>query len=150
MQQRNGTVDISRFADHFVVYRSQEDEGLFVAHSVRTDQVGVADSVVEAVHEMYCSLHALLEDARKDKNLQIDQLAPDPVVKLFLAAEWLPDEDWGKIRSKVALHKAVVDDDDWELDLDAVEDVPADIGLADGSDSFWRDVIPADLELQES
>ncbi len=66
--------------DKFVVYKS---EGRFVAHSLYTDQIGIGESVESAIYELILSLFALLEEHKRDSNVQIRCNAPEDVQKLY-------------------------------------------------------------------
>ena len=71
------------FVDAFVVYPSLDDPGWFVAHSLRTDQIGVDDSVEGAVCELVLALKALFEEHAKDPSVVVEDPAPDDVQALL-------------------------------------------------------------------
>jgi hypothetical protein len=78
--------------DACVIYPSKEGRGKYVAHSLRTDQIGVGDSLLDAYVELLRALRALYADARNDPRVVTDRLAPDDVWKMLPVARRLPRE----------------------------------------------------------
>lgn len=148
MNARHREEALANWADHFVVYRSKDDDGRYVAHSVRTDQIGIDETVVGAVHELYTALRALIEEAQRDPNVVVFQQAPEEVVNTFLRAPKLRDDLWAEIRTRIHLPKLPKQDDDyWEPDLESQAQGISDVDLGD-SDSCWRDVAREDVLLE--
>jgi len=75
--------------DRVVVYASTEDQ-CWVAHSLRTDQIGVGDSIVEAVVDLVRAVKNLMESAVKDDRVQVCHEAPPEIQELADSAEELP------------------------------------------------------------
>ena len=89
------------FEDILIVYPSDCDPGKFVAHSVRTDQIGVGDNAVEAICELFSAVRDLLEEAAKDTSIVVECLAPDEVLRKFATAHKIPDAKWLSIQKLV-------------------------------------------------
>ena len=78
--------------DVWVLYPSKTDKGRYVAHSLRTDQIGVGDCIVDAYCELVKAIHALLQEAQRDATIDIYQDAPDDIWAMLNDARKLPDE----------------------------------------------------------
>ena len=68
--------DRVQFVDTWLIYRSDEDPGLWVAHSLNTDQLALGDCVVEAMVALKRVMAALLEMAAEDPTVEIISPAP--------------------------------------------------------------------------
>ena len=96
------------FFDALVVYPSEDGSGRFVAHSLRTDQIGVDDSIEGAVQELAFALVALFEEHQRDRSVQIECPAPDNVQQLFIKLRKkgqkskLPDEIMERVAARTA------------------------------------------------
>jgi len=86
--------------DRVVVYPSSEDQ-CWVAHSLRTDQIGVGDSIVEAVVDLVGAVRNLIAEAAKDERVQVGQDAPPEIQRLAESAEKLPDSIISVITQRV-------------------------------------------------
>jgi len=91
------------FEDILVIFPSEGDveEGLWVAHSVRTDQVGVGHDPIEAVRELAACVRELLLEAASDDRVRVEQLAPAEVIRRISGARPLPEEAWARIKSAI-------------------------------------------------
>lgn len=78
--------------DVWVIYPSQEDEGKYVAHSLRTDQVGVAECIVDSLVELVVALRTLMKERRRDPRIDIYCDAPAEVWEMLNHAKPLPKE----------------------------------------------------------
>lgn len=76
--------------DEFVIYYSKEDES-WIAHSLRTDQMGLGDCVVDALADLMLGLHNLHQLAKTQKDIQIAFEAPDEIKKIARQAKHLDD-----------------------------------------------------------
>lgn len=126
------------FEDIVVVYPAEEP-GQFVAHSIRTDQIGVAPTPHEALIEVLHALYDLFEEARKDRRVEIQRLAPPEVrERFFESATKVPDEVWNQILRRFAKSNDK-GDDYWEPIPDTLFDTEEE-------DRFvWRDIHDSDL-----
>jgi hypothetical protein len=79
------------FDDDVVIYRSAEDGG-WVAHSLRTDQIGAGDRIVDALAELIRAVHGLLHLAEEDETIAYLREAPAEVQDLAADANVLPLE----------------------------------------------------------
>lgn len=140
-----GTQSIStkNYLDHFVVYRSLDEPDKFVAHSIRTDQVGVSDDIEDAIYELFHAIHVLLEEAKHDSSVAIQHLAPSHVIELFLKkAQPLPEPILRRIQERFrrsASHRAL----EWKPDSADDEDDEAELGK---DDSFFGNVCLPEVE----
>jgi len=80
------------YADLWVIYPSRLEPGQYVAHSLRTDQVGVGDCVLDAYLELAANIRGLLREAKRDPRIEIYQEAPPAIWKLAAKARPLPRE----------------------------------------------------------
>ena len=79
------------FVDHCVIYYARTDK-CWVAHSLRTDQIGAADSVVEALAALLRAVDFVLEDAADDPTLTVFREAPPEIQEMSRQAMPLPKE----------------------------------------------------------
>jgi hypothetical protein len=77
--------------DIAVLYRSEEDS-VWVAHSLRTDQVGVGNRIVDALADLIRAVDAVLAIAHADKTVAYLREAPADIQKLRDSAKCLPGE----------------------------------------------------------
>lgn len=108
------------FRDSIAIYYSEADE-CWVAHSLRTDQIGMGDRVVDALAAVMRAVDHVFQAAAEDSSIQPLQPAPDEVVRLFERAQPLPREVY-----EIA-HKIV--HGQWPADLD-IDVTPRDKRLA--------------------
>lgn len=80
-----------RLEDIAVIYRSDED-GVWVAHSLRTDQIGTGDGVVDALADLLRAIDTVWEIARADKSVAFLREAPKDIQRLSKSAKRLPAE----------------------------------------------------------
>ena len=74
-----------------VIYESSED-GCWVAHGLRTDQIGTGDSVVEALVDFMRALDQIIKVARREKNVELYRPAPPEILAKAKTAKRLPSE----------------------------------------------------------
>lgn len=105
-------IDTDSFVDNFVVEYDRYDNGLYAAHCMRTDQIGVADSMEEALWRLSQAVIDLLYDDAKEDNMCVWQggptdLEPIPIPDNVRESirrrfekrrhepqdEWIPDDD---------------------------------------------------------
>ena len=100
------------FQDEVVVYRSKQD-GCWIAHSLRADQIGTGERVVEALADLIRAMRALTDLARRDESIAYLREAPADVQAIAKRSTPLPKEVF-----EVA-HKMVTGEwpDEFELDF---------------------------------
>jgi hypothetical protein len=86
-----GARNIRPFDDIAVIYFSKED-GAWVAHSLKTDQVGIADSQVNALAQLIRLVHALCDEAESDPTVRVFEDAPAEVHAMAKKSKKLPGE----------------------------------------------------------
>ncbi|MBM4026221.1 MAG: hypothetical protein FJ280_12565 [Planctomycetes bacterium] len=79
------------FVDQCVIYYARPDN-CWVAHSLRTDQIGAADSVVEALAALLRAVDFILADAAEDPTLAVFRAAPEDIREMSRHAMPLPKE----------------------------------------------------------
>lgn len=79
------------FSDTAVIYHSQEDN-CWIAHSLRTDQIGTGDQVVDALADLLRGVRAVLRLAEKDESIAYLREAPGEIKKLASRSKKLPGE----------------------------------------------------------
>jgi len=77
--------------DLYLIYESEEDGG-WVAHSLRTDQIGTGDSIVEALSDLMRGIKNLLELAREHDDVEVLRDAPQKLQREAEKAKPLPRE----------------------------------------------------------
>lgn len=82
---------ILKFADECVVYHSKTDN-CWLAHSLRTDQIGTGKDAIDALVELLESVRSLLILSRKHTDIRVRREAPFAVQKLAHKAISLPNE----------------------------------------------------------
>ena len=82
----------NQFLDVAVIYPSEDEEGMWVAHSLLTDQIGMGTCVLDAFVELRKAIAALLELAKSDPSVAVFRPAPPEVQERLRRAKKLPDE----------------------------------------------------------
>jgi hypothetical protein len=83
--------DLKDYFDHILIYPCEENgQRLVIAHSIRTDQIGVSRTVDEAIFELLKAIHELLAEWKKDKEVRVLQQAPADVNEKFLSPNIRP------------------------------------------------------------
>ena len=92
------------FADVWVIYKSDEDPGMWVAHSLNTDQIGMGDCVVAAVAALKRVVRALMDEASRDSSIQVFCAAPRDIRKKLVGARPLPQDLLDRAEELAARH----------------------------------------------
>jgi hypothetical protein len=79
------------FKDEIVVYHSEED-GCWFAHSLRADQIGAGDRIVDALADLIRGIVSLLDMAREDATIGLKREAPPEVKAIAAKSTALPLE----------------------------------------------------------
>lgn len=77
--------------DSVVIYWS-EDDGRWIAHSLKTDQVGTGDRIVDALADVLNAVKSVCEEAEKDPTLAVLRDAPHDIRERAARAKKLPRE----------------------------------------------------------
>ena len=80
-----------QFSDTFVIYKSMPDR-CWIAHSLRTDQVGVGDGVIDALVDGMRALDQLITLAQQEKDIAVLRDPPPYIRDMARHAEELPEE----------------------------------------------------------
>ncbi len=80
------------FVDVWLLYLSDDEKGMWVAHSLNTDQVGMGKCALDAYIALYRAMQSLLEAASKDARINLFSRAPDEVRQRAKYARPLPKE----------------------------------------------------------
>jgi hypothetical protein len=78
------------FVDVCVIYRSADEPGMWVAHSVNTDQIGMGKSILEAYVVLKKALRSLIEEYEKDPTRPLMSPAPVEIQERLKRARPLP------------------------------------------------------------
>ncbi len=81
-----------QFIDSWVLYLSDDEEGMWVAHSLNTDQVGMGTCALDAYVALYKAMQSLLEAASKDPRINLFRRAPDAICERVRHARPVPKE----------------------------------------------------------
>lgn len=84
---RNTSVD----SDTAVVYHSDEDN-CWIAHSLRTDQIGSGEKIVEALSDLLCAVDQVRQIAEEDPSVDFYRQAPAQIQQKAHHAKSLPQE----------------------------------------------------------
>ncbi len=118
-------IDIDRFVDYFVAFPSKQVPNHFEAHSLKTNQVGIGESVQEALFELVAGVRDLVIEASKkhDKEFCVWQSAPPEIVKIFLGndTERIPSSLLQQVKQRFAApaEASWVKDESDDVDLEA-------------------------------
>jgi|WetSurMetagenome_2_1015567.scaffolds.fasta_scaffold12491_7 hypothetical protein len=82
---------IRAFTETFVIYQSEEDKR-WIAHGLRTDQMGYGDCMVDALVDYMKAIDQILRVAVEEKDIQILREAPPEVQARAKTAQRLPRE----------------------------------------------------------
>jgi hypothetical protein len=82
---------ITEFRDTAVIYYSPEDR-CWIAHSLRTDQVGTGEDMVQAFADLVRGIDGLLELADEDETVKFLREAPKDIQKMAASSRPLPKE----------------------------------------------------------
>jgi len=77
--------------DTCVIYESRQDE-CWIAHSLRTDQIGTGGCVVEALEDLLRAIDQVMRLAAEDEDVQVFREAPARIRKMVRTAKPLPRE----------------------------------------------------------
>ena len=75
----------------FVIYESAEDK-CWIAHGLRSDQIGMGDCIVEALVAYMRAIEHALRAAAEGKDVTLRRLAPPEIRALARTARLLPRE----------------------------------------------------------
>ena len=82
---------IKSFMDTVVIYWSRSDQK-WIAHSLRTDQIGIGECVIEALAEEMKAVRFSMELAEKDETIKLFRSAPQWVKDKVDNAQRLAEE----------------------------------------------------------
>jgi len=100
----------SRSKYNCVIYYSDED-GVWIAHSLHTDQIGTGDCPTEALADLILGLRHLFKLAAEHPDIEIFRKAPDEIYRKIRRAKPLPDEIY-----QIAYRRAYGDwPEDWDV-----------------------------------
>lgn len=74
-----------------VIYLSDEDK-CWIAHSLRTDQIGTGARIVDALADVLKAVQLIREEAEKDATLAVLREAPKEIQEMARTAKKLPRE----------------------------------------------------------
>jgi hypothetical protein len=77
--------------DGILVYYSPQDRVWF-AHSLRTDQIGCGDGILEAIESLLRGIKTILEMRKPDPSIELWHEAPPSIQSKFKNAKPLPCE----------------------------------------------------------
>ena len=92
-----------RFRETCVIYESSED-GCWLAHGLRTDQIGTGNCVVDALADFMKAIDQVLKIASQGKNISVLRPAPPEVRAMAKTARRLPREIYEIAHKKVYGH----------------------------------------------
>ncbi len=78
-------------ADTIVIYECPEDH-VWIANSLRTDQIGTGDGIVDALADCISAIKQVCELAKTDKSVSILHEAPEAIQKMAIGSQKLPHE----------------------------------------------------------
>lgn len=85
------TTPMKKIPDTVVIYHSTED-GCWIAHSLRTDQIGTGTRIVDALADVIRAVDQVCAEAAADGSLAILREAPPEVQEILKTAKKLPGE----------------------------------------------------------
>lgn len=106
MAQRN---HIKKLMETCLIYESRKDK-CWIAHSLRTDQIGTGQDIIDALSDLLCAVDQLLELAQEEPDIEVFRPAPASIQNKAAAARRLPNEIY-----EIAHRKAR---GDWPFDIE--------------------------------
>lgn len=91
------------FRETCVIYESSED-GCWVAHGLRTDQIGMGNCVVDALADFMKAVDQVLKVASQGKNISVSRSAPPEILAMAKTARPLPREIYEIAHKKLYGH----------------------------------------------
>lgn len=88
---RKGHTEKNVFTDECLLYYSRSDQ-CWIGHSLRTDQIGTGDCVLDSLADLMSGIKKLLELAAEDETITIYREAPASIKKRAEKATLLPEE----------------------------------------------------------
>lgn len=79
------------FSDTLAIFYSEEDQ-CWVAHSLRTDQFGTGDCVLDALMDGMKAVDQVIALSKKKPEVQVLSEAPEEIRQIIQNAKRLPDE----------------------------------------------------------
>jgi hypothetical protein len=95
------------FIDICLIYRSQDEPGKWVAHSLNTDQIAVGRCVLEAFVELKPVVRAYIESAETDRTILFPNLAPKKIRDKLATAKSLPSSLLARAEELVTRYRKV-------------------------------------------
>jgi hypothetical protein len=77
--------------ESMVIYWSDEDK-CWIAHTLKTDQIGTGERIVDALADVLKALQMIHEEASKDRSLAVLRDAPKEIQDMRRTAKKLPME----------------------------------------------------------
>jgi hypothetical protein len=77
--------------EKFVVYFSKDDD-CWLAHGLRTDEIGTGDCVVDAVADFIKAIDQIARLAEREGDIEIFRDAPKDIQRMAKTAKPLPEE----------------------------------------------------------
>ncbi|MDY7011139.1 MAG: hypothetical protein SVV80_10370 [Planctomycetota bacterium] len=77
--------------DMCVIYESRQDN-CWIAHSLRTDQIGTGDCVVNALADLLKAIEQIFDLANQEKDISVLREAPTRIQQMAKTADPLPRE----------------------------------------------------------
>jgi hypothetical protein len=116
----------NRFVDVWLIYPSAEDEGMWVAHSINTDQIALGHCKLAAYVALKHVVKALLDAADADPSIEVLSPAPQEVRDMLKIAKKMPQELLDRAEELLARNAQSQDKDD---DDSPFQSPPVDLGL---------------------
>ena len=99
------------FVDVWIIYPDKEDQGMWVAHSINTDQLALGRSKLEAYVALKHVMKALLDAAEEDPSLRVLSPAPKEVREMLKTAKQMPHAILGRAEELLARNETPQTDD---------------------------------------
>ena len=82
---------MGKFEDTFVIYFSKTDD-CWIGHSLKTDQIGTGDCVLDALVDATIAVKAAYDIAKNDSSIDFLRQAPQDIQEIAKRAKNLPKE----------------------------------------------------------
>jgi hypothetical protein len=82
--------NLNNFVDVWIIYPDKDDQGMWVAHSINTDQLALGHCKLEAYVELKHVMKDLLDAAEADPTLRVISPAPKEVRDMLKTAKPMP------------------------------------------------------------
>jgi hypothetical protein len=96
---------VQNFVEMCVIYRSEDERGMWVAHSINTDQIGMGRGILEAFVALKKALKAVIEEYNENPSTPLFTPAPAEIREKLKHSRPLPQALQDRAEELIARNK---------------------------------------------